>query len=71
MTLMPRKKTSQDEGQTQSDRFIEAARAAGASEDEAVFDANLKKIVKAKTAVFPDSGKKAKSKSAASDRPGS
>ena len=32
----------------QSQRFIEAARAAGVSEDEAVFDANLKQIAKAK-----------------------
>lgn len=32
---------------SQSDRFIKAARAAGASEDEAVFDADLRKIVKA------------------------
>lgn len=33
----------------QKRRFIEAAQAAGASEDEAAFDANLKRIAKAKT----------------------
>jgi hypothetical protein len=32
----------------QSRRFIEAARAAGASEDETVFDENLKRVAKAK-----------------------
>jgi hypothetical protein len=31
----------------QSKRFIEAAREAGCSEDEAVFDENLKRIAKA------------------------
>ena len=31
-------------------RFIEAAREAGASEDEAAFDANLKRIARAKKA---------------------
>ena len=31
----------------QKRRFIEAAQAAGASEDEAAFDANLKRIAKA------------------------
>ena len=34
----------------QKRRFIEAAQAAGASEDEAAFDANLKRIAKAKAA---------------------
>ena len=34
----------------QSRRFIEAAREAGCSEDEAVFDEALKRIVKAKPA---------------------
>jgi hypothetical protein len=33
----------------QSRRFIEAARKAGCSEDEAVFDENLKKIARHKT----------------------
>jgi hypothetical protein len=33
---------------TQRQRFIEAAREAGASEDGAVFDENLKRITKAK-----------------------
>jgi hypothetical protein len=32
----------------QSERFIEAARKAGCSEDEAVFDENLKKIARHK-----------------------
>jgi hypothetical protein len=32
----------------QSQRFIEAAREAGASEDEAIFDENLKRITKPK-----------------------
>jgi hypothetical protein len=32
----------------QSQRFIEAARAAECSEDEAVFDANLRRLAKAK-----------------------
>jgi hypothetical protein len=32
---------------TQRERFIEAAREAGCSEDEAVFDENLKRIAKA------------------------
>ena len=43
-------KLKQTRDTDQSNCFIEAARAAGASEDEAVFDANLKKIVKAKVA---------------------
>lgn len=43
---MPKKPAKLDVAQ--SDRFIEAARAAGASEDEAVFDANLKGIVRVK-----------------------
>lgn len=34
--------------ETQSERFIAAARKAGCSEDEAVFDENLKRIVKGK-----------------------
>lgn len=33
---------------TQSQRFIEAAREAEASEDEAVFDENLKRLVETK-----------------------
>jgi hypothetical protein len=37
--------------QQQRQRFIEAAREAGASEDEALFDENLKRLAKAK----PDS----------------
>jgi hypothetical protein len=32
----------------QAKRFIEAAREAGASEDEAVFDENLKRVAKSK-----------------------
>jgi len=38
--------TSRDKPQRQ--RFIEAAREAGASENEAVFDENLKRIAKPK-----------------------
>lgn len=34
--------------QQQGERFVEAAREAGASEDEAVFDENLGRIAKAK-----------------------
>jgi hypothetical protein len=43
---------------TQSERFIEAAREAGCSEDEAVFDGNLKRIAQAKS----NSGTSAKPK---------
>ena len=40
---------STDRGRkAQSRRFIEAAREAGASEDEAVFDENLKRLATAK-----------------------
>ena len=41
----------------QSKRFIEAARKAGASEDERVFDENLKRIVKAKAAIEKTKGR--------------
>lgn len=44
---MPSSKTK-DSKKSQSQRFIEAARKAGASEDEAVFDETLKRIAKAK-----------------------
>jgi hypothetical protein len=44
---MTKKDKSTSKG-VQSDRFIEAAREAGCSEDEAVFDANLSKIVRPK-----------------------
>jgi hypothetical protein len=37
----------------QRTRFIEAAREAGCSEDESVFDGNLKKIVRHKPPVAP------------------
>jgi hypothetical protein len=37
-----------DSGVNQSARFIKAAREAGCSEDEAVFDENLKKIARHK-----------------------
>ena len=53
---MPKLKNSPPSSTDQSARFIEAARAAGASEDEAVFDANLKKIVKAKAVDSVTSG---------------
>jgi hypothetical protein len=42
------KATSRKPDKAQRDRFIEAAREAGASEDEAVFDENLKRVAKAK-----------------------
>jgi hypothetical protein len=44
---MPARKTK-DSQKKQSQRFIEAAREAGASEDEAVFDENLKRVAKPK-----------------------
>jgi hypothetical protein len=44
---MPTSKTK-DSKQSQRQRFIDAAREAGASEDEAVFRENLKKLAKAK-----------------------
>jgi hypothetical protein len=40
-----------DTKMNQSERFIEAARKAGCSEDEAVFDENLKKIARHKPPV--------------------
>jgi hypothetical protein len=43
MLVMP--KTAKP-NKNQRQRFIEAAREAGASEDEAVFDENLKRIAK-------------------------
>jgi hypothetical protein len=45
--LVPARKTK-DSQKAQSQRFIEAAREAEASEDEAVFDETLKRIAKAK-----------------------
>ena len=42
---MPARKTK-DIQKKQSQRFIDAAREAGASEDEAVFDETLKRITK-------------------------
>jgi hypothetical protein len=44
---MPSRKTK-EATKLQSQRFIDAAREAGASEDEAVFDENLKRIAKVK-----------------------
>jgi hypothetical protein len=43
---MPSSKTK-DSKKSQRQRFIDAAREAGASEDEAVFDENLKRLAKA------------------------
>jgi hypothetical protein len=37
----------------QAERFIDAARESGCSEDEAVFDENLKKIARHKSPVTP------------------
>jgi aminoglycoside/choline kinase family phosphotransferase len=42
------KKAAKPEEKDQRDRFIEAARKAGASEDEAEFDRAIKKVAKAK-----------------------
>ncbi len=42
------KKTKPQDERDQRDRFIEAARKAGASEDEADFDRAIKKVAKAK-----------------------
>ncbi|HUK59706.1 MAG TPA: hypothetical protein VLV50_10790 [Stellaceae bacterium] len=47
---MTKKKT-----QSQKDRFIEAARKAGASEDEAAFDEAVKKVAKPKPKDEPKS----------------
>jgi|HubBroStandDraft_6_1064221.scaffolds.fasta_scaffold906245_3 hypothetical protein len=44
---MPSSKTKESK-KSQSNRFIEAAREADASEDEAVFDDNLKRLANAK-----------------------
>jgi ABC-type dipeptide/oligopeptide/nickel transport system permease component len=41
---MPSSKTKESK-KSQSNRFIDAAREAGASEDEAVFDETLKRIL--------------------------
>jgi hypothetical protein len=49
---MPSSKTKESK-KSQSNRFIEAAREAGASEDEAVFRENLKRLVKAKPGKHP------------------
>jgi len=47
---MAKRKT---DNKAQSRRFIEAAREAGCSEDEAVFDENLKKIARHKPLATP------------------
>lgn len=44
MAVRPKQKA----GKTQSERFIEAARALGCDEDEAAFDEKLKRIAQAK-----------------------
>ena len=49
---MSAKKKPQDQGQRE--RFIEAARKAGASEDEADFDRALKKVAKGKPKDEPE-----------------
>lgn len=54
MTSAPKRKSPAARvGITQRERFIEAARKAGASEDEADFDRAIKKVAKAK----PETGK--------------
>lgn len=45
---MPRKLARKSDKQEQSKRFIDAAREAGASEDEAVFNENLKRLAQHK-----------------------
>ena len=45
---MPRKPPARRDNPEQSERFIGAAREAGASEDEAVFKENLRRLAKAK-----------------------
>ncbi len=45
---MPRARKGPNDQISQSKAFIEAARKAGCSEDEAVFDENLKKIARHK-----------------------
>lgn len=45
---MPKPAKAKGQSQSQEQRFIEAARKAGASEDEADFDRALKKVAKAK-----------------------
>jgi hypothetical protein len=49
IVFMIKKQAVQKDALGQSKRFIEAARAAGCSEDETVFDENLKQIVKVKS----------------------
>ena len=44
---MPSSKTKESK-KSQSNRFIDAAREAGASEDEAVFDENLRRLTATK-----------------------
>jgi|HubBroStandDraft_6_1064221.scaffolds.fasta_scaffold550453_1 hypothetical protein len=48
MSKPGRKSAKRAADTTQAKRFIDAAREAGASEDEAVFDENLKRIANAK-----------------------
>jgi hypothetical protein len=45
---MSKKNSTPDSEKKQSDRFIEAAREAGCSEDEAAFDEMMRKLTKAK-----------------------
>jgi hypothetical protein len=45
---MKRKCSPTSRDKTQRQRFIEAAREAGVSQDEAVFDENLRRLAKAK-----------------------
>lgn len=44
--MMTRKQNSPPRDREQRDRFVEAARKAGASEDEADFDRALKRVAK-------------------------
>lgn len=49
------KQVSQNEGKRQSERFKEAARELGCDEDEAAFDAKLKKVAGHKPSDLPKS----------------
>jgi hypothetical protein len=55
--MAPRKQTS---NQTQKEKFIAAARAAGCDESEEAFDAKLKKLMTVKTMTQAQVKKKAK-----------
>lgn len=57
---MPHKSRQKSESQSQRQRFVETARALECDEDEAAFDAALKKIGSAKVATPKDKAKPTK-----------